>query len=73
MQIELLGTLVFITSDKWDEIVEQTDIVEFIHNNLINGFAEDDIVLESLMLIGTVCRSDRTANVIASSYLIKLL
>ena len=62
MQIELIGTLVYITSDKWSEIVAKTDMIEFVHNNLINGFAEDDIVLESLMLIGTVCRDDAVAN-----------
>lgn len=39
----------------------------------MNGFAEDDIVLESVMLIATICRSEKIAKLIASSYLIKML
>ena len=39
----------------------------------MNGFAEDDIVLECVMLIGTLCRNDECAQTIADSYIIKLL
>ena len=55
----------FIHSDKWEEIMKQTNFIEFIHNNLVNGFAEDDIVLESVMLVGTICRNDSIATQIA--------
>lgn len=47
--------------------------MEFIHSNLVNGYAEDDIVLESVMLLGTVCRNDAIAQLISTSYLIKML
>ena len=35
--------------------------------------AEDDIMLECVMLVGTICRNDECAQLIANSYLIKLL
>jgi hypothetical protein len=39
----------------------------------VNGFAEDDIVLECVMLISTICRTEDIAQMIASSYLINML
>lgn len=48
-------------------------MIEFLHNHLMNGYAEDDIVLECVMLVGTICRNDEIAQTIANSYLIKLL
>ncbi len=53
--------MVYIHSDAWETVIPKTNFIEFIHNNLVNGFAEDDIVLESVMLIATVCRNDNTA------------
>jgi hypothetical protein len=73
LMLELLGTMVYITTDTWLEAMEKTNFVEFLHNNLVNGFAEDDIVLESVMLIATIARTEAIAQVIAQSYLIKML
>lgn len=73
LQIELLGTMVYVHTDKWPEVINKTNFIEFIHNNLVNGYAEDDIVLECVMLIGTICRNDIVAQQIAGSYLIKML
>lgn len=71
--LELLGTMVYIPSDHWEVVIEKTNFLEFIHNNLVNGFAEDDIVLECVMLIATICRTEEIANLIADSYLIKMI
>jgi len=71
--LELLGTMVYICTDEWAQIIEKTNFIEFLHNNLVNGFAEDDIVLESVMLIATMCRTEEIAQMIAQSYLIKML
>lgn len=65
LQLEILGTMVYIHSDKWEEVIKETNFIEFIHNNLVTGFAEDDIVLESVMLVGTICRNDGIATQIA--------
>jgi hypothetical protein len=71
--LELLGTMVYIPTDHWEEAIKKTNFLEFIHNNLVNGFAEDDIVLECVMLIATICRTEAIANYISESYLIKML
>lgn len=73
MQLELLGTMVYMHSDTWEQMIPKTNFIEFVHNNFVNGFAEDDIVLECVMLIATVCRNDGIAALIANSYLIKML
>lgn len=57
--------MVYIHSDKWEEMISKTNFIEFIHSNLVNGFAEDDIVLESVMLLGTICRTDNIAQMLA--------
>lgn len=71
--LELLGTMVYVPTNRWDEVIEKTNFIEFLHNNLMNGFAEDDIILECVMLVGTICRDDNVATKIAQSYLIKIL
>jgi len=53
--------MVYIHSDKWEEVIARTNFIEFIHSSLVNGFAEDDIVLESVMLVGTICRNEGIA------------
>jgi len=73
LMLELLGTMVYIPSDHWEIVIDKTNFIDFIHNNLVNGFAEDDIVLESVMLIATICRTEKIAIMIANSYLIKML
>ena len=71
--LELLGTMVYMPTDLWQQKIEQWNMIEFLHNHLMNGYAEDDIVLECVMLVGTICRNDEIAQTIANSYLIKLL
>jgi hypothetical protein len=71
--LELLGTMVYIPVDSWATVIDKTNFIEFIHNNLVNGFGEDDIVLESVMLIATICRNETIAQMISQSYLIKML
>lgn len=73
MLLELVGTMVYMPTDKWNEALEQYGMIEFLHNNLENQYAEDDILLECVMLVGTVCRNDQSALTIAQSFLIKLL
>ena len=65
--------MVYMPTDRWAEMMEGQGILEFLQNQLMNGFAEDDIVLECVMLVGTLCRNEETSQQIADSYLIKLL
>jgi len=32
LQLELVGTLVYIVSDRWKELIEKKNVIEFIHN-----------------------------------------
>lgn len=73
LMLELLGTMVYIPTDHWEEAIRKTNFLEYLHTNLVNGFAEDDIVLESVMLIATICRTEKIAYLIEQSYLIKML
>jgi hypothetical protein len=59
--LELLGTMVYIPTDLWALKIEQWNLIEFLHNHLMDGYAEDDILLECVMLVGTICRNDETA------------
>ena len=65
--------MVYVPSDKWINFLDSHGVIEFLHNHLMNGFAEDDIVLECVMLVGTITRNDEIAQQVAQSYLIKLL
>jgi len=65
--------MVYMPTDKWSEMMDKHDLLEFLTNNLMNGYSEDDIILESVMLVGTICRNDESATKVSQSYLIKLL
>ena len=56
--LELMGTMVYMPTDMWAEKLENFGMIEFLHNHLVNTYAEDDILLECVMLVGTVCRND---------------
>ena len=53
--------MVYMPTDRWHQMMESEGILEILQNQLMNGYAEDDIVLECVMLIGTLCRNDETA------------
>jgi hypothetical protein len=63
--LELLGTLVYIPTDKWEQMIEEYSMIEYLYQNLQTGFAEDDIMLESVMLVGTICRNETCATLIS--------
>ena len=65
--------MVYMPTDMWGDKLENFGMIEFLHNHLMNQYAEDDILLECVMLVGTICRNDQIALTIAQSYLIKLL
>lgn len=73
IQIELIGTLVYINSEKWDAMLSEGDFLDFVHSNLVSDYSEDDLVLETVMLIATMCRSEKCAEAIANSYVIGML
>ncbi len=70
--VELIGTLVYIACDKWDTILTENNFLEFIQNIFISG-AEDDLILETIMLVATVVRNEKCAEHVANSNLIPIL
>ena len=73
LQIEIIGTLVYIVTDEWYNVIIKTRFVEFLQSILSNGESEDDIILEIVMLIATICRTQKISELIANSYLIPML
>lgn len=63
--LELMGTMVYMPTDLWTERIESYGVLEFLHHHLENAYAEDDILLECVMLSGTICRNDASAQLIA--------
>ena len=72
LQIELIGALVYIASDKWDQVVTETDFLNFVHSILVSG-AEDDLILETIMLVATIARTEKCAEALANSNIIPTL
>ena len=72
LMVELIGTLVYIACDKWDTILVDNNFLEFIQNIFISG-AEDDLILETIMLVATVVRNEKCAEHVANSNLIPIL
>jgi hypothetical protein len=54
LKFELIGIVAAIKlEDQWVKALNES-FLEFLHNNLATGIAEDDIILETLMLISTI-------------------
>jgi hypothetical protein len=72
--VEILGTLVNIDSEElWSKALPNTQLLEFIQKNIVPGYAEDDIILECIMLISTIVCSDKCAKLIGGTTIIKQL
>lgn len=69
--VELLGTLVHIEMpNKWPIFLRKTDLLNFLRQHLVVGFTEDDILLECLMLTGTVLSHSKCSRLVADSKII---
>lgn len=72
LQIEIIGTLVYINTEKWDDVICKTDFLDFLSMLLQQG-GEDDLLLECIMLTGTLARNEKCCEAIASSQLLGML
>ena len=68
--LELIGTLVYIQTDKWEEAIADTEFIHFLCVVLGSEYSEDDILLECIMLIATIVRTEKISEIVAQSYLI---
>lgn len=73
LQLELLGTLVHADTNRWEEFMEKTTVLQFINRALVVDAVEDDVLLECIMLCATMCYDDKCAEMLARTYVVKLL
>ncbi|KAK3792823.1 hypothetical protein RRG08_038553 [Elysia crispata] len=73
--LECLGILGNLTIPDLDYelILKEYDLVPWIKSKLQPGAADDDVVLEVVILVGTVCSDDACAKLLAESNIIHLL
>ncbi|KAM4022314.1 LOW QUALITY PROTEIN: kinesin-associated protein 3 [Anomaloglossus baeobatrachus] len=73
--IECLGTLANLTiSDlDWELVLKEYKLVPYLKNKLKPGSAEEDLVLEVVIMIGTVSMDDSCAALLAKSGIIPAL
>ena len=55
------------------ELCEGSGLIELLHRLLVAGFSEDDLILECVMLVGTIATDPDAAPLIAASQLAKVL
>ncbi|KAM3875661.1 kinesin-associated protein 3a [Diretmus argenteus] len=73
--IECLGTLANLTiSDlDWELVLKEYNLVPYLKDRLKPGSAEDDLILEVVIMIGTVSMDDACAAMLAKSGIIPAL
>jgi len=72
--LEVLGTLANMTNPEvpWQELCE-TGLIELLHQLLVVGFSEDDLVLECVMLVGVMALNKDAAPLLAVSKLLGVM
>ena len=65
LMLEVLGTMVYIPTDDWEKVIKKTAFLDFIHNVIVHEEVEDDILLECIMLVATICRTEKMAKMIS--------
>lgn len=73
--IEVVGTLgnLNITDIDYEMLLNEFSLVSWIKNMLQPGQAEDDLILDVIVLIGAVCNDDACANMLSKSGIIEIL
>lgn len=73
--IEVIGTLgnLNITDIDYEALLREYNLVEWLKGMLQPGKAEDDVVLDVIVLVGAVCNDDACANLLSKSGIIEIL
>ena len=53
-------------------IIEEYGLINFFEQHLRSGVVEDDILLEVIVFIGTVCQDSNVAPLVANSSLVQV-
>jgi hypothetical protein len=69
--LEAVGTLanLNVPEAKFGDVARQHNLVDFIVKHMVPGFAEDDVLLQMVMLLGTIC-SDPQAGYVLHQHLL---
>lgn len=73
--IETVGTLgnLNITDIDYEAVLNEFGLVEWIKEILQPNRAEDDLILDVIVLVGAVCNDDACANMLSKSGIIEIL
>ncbi|XP_072297880.1 kinesin-associated protein 3-like [Eucyclogobius newberryi] len=73
--VECLGTLANLTIPEldWELVLKEYNLVPYLKDRLKPGSAEDDLILEVVIMIGTVSMDDACAAMLAKSGIIPAL
>eukprot|EP00656_Telonema_subtile_P049943 TRINITY_DN6335_c0_g1_i2.p1 TRINITY_DN6335_c0_g1~~TRINITY_DN6335_c0_g1_i2.p1 ORF type:complete len:692 (-),score=245.79 TRINITY_DN6335_c0_g1_i2:174-2249(-) len=73
--VEVLGTLGNLTGKEVDfpALIHEYGLIAFFEQHLRSGVVEDDILLEVIVFIGTVCHDPQVAPMVANSSLVQAL
>eukprot|EP00762_Andalucia_godoyi_P000882 ANDGO_03767.mRNA.1 Kinesin-associated protein 3 len=73
--VEVLGTLANLNLQSIDfsGMIVRYHLIEFMTKNLVPGYAEDDVVLEIVILIGTMMHDEKCADLVSKSALVHSL
>ena len=73
--VEVLGTLANLAVPKynWSAVIQEHELLDFLAKHLVPGYSEDDIVLEVIILIGTMCQDKKAATLMTNSSVIPVL
>merc|ERR1719446_473487 len=73
--VEVLGTLANLVNPEvqWADLCEGSELIELLHRLLVVGLSEDDIVLECIMLVGTIACDSEAAPLLAASKILQVL
>jgi len=67
LKFEIIGILANIPlGEKWREFLNNT-LLDFVHNNLAYGIADEDIILETVMLVANIAVDGKCAEILAKS------
>lgn len=76
LMVELLGCLGNLTvldmprASGWAKVAKKHDLISFLSRLLVPGFVQHDVVLEVVILIGTIVSDPRAVELVASSKLV---
>ena len=80
LQVEAMGILANLTKQDmthkgttFAEFMQRHSLVEWLHQFLVPGLSEDDIVLQVIIFIGAMCVEREAAKMVADSQLLRLL